>query len=123
MKGSNSDSRIYSPSQCLPVAHQLPQGYTGQEPSDLPSTPKTPSTIYPLTPTSCTDDEKPFNYVPELQEVPTQRSIDPTSLFVGGLEIVGPSAWDEEKVRLHFAKYGGLQHVKLVRPRKSVHVR
>ncbi|TEB38965.1 hypothetical protein FA13DRAFT_1785235 [Coprinellus micaceus] len=108
------------PSQCPPGSYQLTQGYTGQETSDLPSTPKTPSTVYPLTPTSCTDDDKTFNYVPELQEVPTQRSIDPTSLFVGGLEIIGPSAWDEEKVRLHFAKYGGLQHVKLVRPPNGV---
>lgn len=123
MKSSDSDSSVHSPSQCPPGSYQLTQGYTGQETSDLPSTPKTPSTVYPLTPTSCTDDDKTFNYVPELQEVPTQRSIDPTSLFVGGLEIIGPSAWDEEKVRLHFAKYGGLQHVKLVRPRKSVPVR
>ncbi|KAJ3540312.1 hypothetical protein NMY22_g4349 [Coprinellus aureogranulatus] len=101
-------------------SYPAPPRYTGDTNSEIPSTPRTPSSVYPLTPTSCTDEEKPLDHAPELQEVPAQRSIDPTSLFVGGLELVGPSAWDESKVRQHFSKYGGLQHVKLVRPMNGV---
>ncbi|KAF8913080.1 hypothetical protein CPB84DRAFT_1760296 [Gymnopilus junonius] len=44
------------------------------------------------------------------------REIDPTTLFVGGLEMFGPGAWDEERVRTFFSRFGGLESVKLVRP-------
>jgi len=49
----------------------------------------------------------------------SDRDIDPTTLFVGGLEMFGPGAWDEEKVRLFFARFGGLESVKVVRPCRS----
>jgi hypothetical protein len=45
-----------------------------------------------------------------------EKELDPTTLFVGGLELVGPGAWDEEKVENFFAKFGGLEDVKVVRP-------
>ena len=49
----------------------------------------------------------------------TEKHVDPTTLFVGGLDISGPGAWDEEKVRTIFSRYGGLESVKFVRPSKS----
>ena len=48
----------------------------------------------------------------------TDRELDPTTLFVGGLEMFGPGAWDEEKVKNFFARFGGLESVKVVRPCK-----
>ncbi|KAL1748988.1 hypothetical protein HDZ31DRAFT_79329 [Schizophyllum fasciatum] len=80
-----------------------------------PITPKTPGTQFPITPTSSTMgmDGLPFGYDGK------EREIDPTTLFVGGLEMHGPSAWDEERVGNLFAKYGGLQSVKVVRPANS----
>jgi len=46
----------------------------------------------------------------------SERIIDPTTLFVGGLEMHGPRAWDEAKVRDFFSRYSGLESVKFVRP-------
>jgi hypothetical protein len=48
----------------------------------------------------------------------SDRELDPTTLFVGGLEMFGPGAWDEEKVKNFFARFGGLESVKVVRPCK-----
>ena len=89
-----------------------------------PLTPKTPG--FPLTPTttynamqnsSTGDESKDDGY---LGDVATrERDIDPTTLFVGGLETFGPGAWDEEKVTKFFARFGGLEEVKIVRPRRS----
>jgi hypothetical protein len=39
------------------------------------------------------------------------REIDLATLFVGGLEMFGPGAWDEEKVNNFFARFGGLESV------------
>lgn len=46
---------------------------------------------------------------------------DPTTVFVGGLEMRGPRAWDERKLRVVFSKYGGIKSVKIVRPSQSPH--
>lgn len=40
-------------------------------------------------------------------------SLDPTSIFVGGLD---PPLWDEERVRALFLKYGGVEEVRVVKP-------
>ena len=45
-----------------------------------------------------------------------KKPVDPSTLFVGGLEMFGPNAWDEGKVRKCFEKYGVLENVKFVRP-------
>lgn len=47
-----------------------------------------------------------------------EKQVDPTTLFVGGLNISGSGAWDEEKVKALFSGYGGLESVKVVRPSK-----
>jgi hypothetical protein len=47
-----------------------------------------------------------------------EKHVDPTTLFVGGLDISGSGAWDEEKVRTVFSRYGGLESIKFVRPSK-----
>lgn len=41
--------------------------------------------------------------------------IDPTSIFVGGLEM---NAWDEERVKGFFSKFGRVEDVKVVFPSK-----
>ena len=79
-----------------------------------PITPKTPGTQFPITPTSSTMGMEGMSFGYDGKD----RELDPTTLFVGGLEMHGPSAWDEERVANLFAKYGGLQSVKVVRPRK-----
>ncbi|KAG5654700.1 hypothetical protein H0H81_007456 [Sphagnurus paluster] len=90
-----------------------------------PLTPKTPGSGFPATPTSANDngilrpplkdsEGKPFNYYDEFAS--RERDIDPTTLFVGGLETFGPGAWDEDKVTKFFARFGGLESVKIVRP-------
>lgn len=45
-----------------------------------------------------------------------ERELDPTTLFVGGLEMHGPGAWDEDKVARFFRRFGGLDSVKVVQP-------
>ncbi|KAL1737600.1 hypothetical protein EV714DRAFT_266399 [Schizophyllum commune] len=80
-----------------------------------PITPKTPGTQFPITPTSSTMGMEGVSFGYDGKD----RELDPTTLFVGGLEMHGPSAWDEERVANLFAKYGGLQSVKVVRPPNS----
>lgn len=46
----------------------------------------------------------------------SNREFDPTALFVGGLETLGPSAWTQEKVEALFGRFRGLLHVKFVCP-------
>lgn len=46
----------------------------------------------------------------------TVRDLDPTTIFVGGLEMDGPYAWDENKVMGVFGKYGEVVDVKVVKP-------
>jgi hypothetical protein len=91
-----------------------------------PITPKTPSSQFPITPTSVNSDlqrlsfkeyeGKEHNYYNDSS--PTERDLDPTTLFVGGLETFGPGAWNEEKVANFFSRFGGLESVKVVRPCK-----
>lgn len=55
--------------------------------------------------------------LPQLsQEKGDDHIVDPTTIFVGGLEMFGPNAWDEGKVRALFSKYGGIEAVKVIRP-------
>ena len=91
---------------------------------DTSITPITSGSQFPITPTSC--DHNPHRSMgPKTlgeKENPmmnrSDRELDPTTLFVGGLEMFGPGAWDEEKVKNFFARFGGLESVKVVRPRK-----
>ena len=83
-------------------------------------TPVTPVSQFPITPTtsgiSC-DGFEPIDAGNMHQNFPgSERKIDPTTLFVGGLEISGPEAWDEERVRKLFFRFGGLESVKFFRP-------
>ncbi|KAH7916363.1 hypothetical protein BJ138DRAFT_1108734 [Hygrophoropsis aurantiaca] len=88
-------------------------------------TPKTPGSLMLRTPTtgSYIGD---FNAA-SLQEFDGKQSyhnyekqdgslLDPTTIFVGGLEMFGPNAWDEDRVRDLFSKYGGVETVKVIRP-------
>ncbi|KAF9454072.1 hypothetical protein P691DRAFT_770793 [Macrolepiota fuliginosa MF-IS2] len=46
----------------------------------------------------------------------TAKQFDPTTLFVGGLEMYGPGAWTDEKVKSFFGRFGGLEYARVVRP-------
>jgi hypothetical protein len=54
--------------------------------------------------------------LPQLSQEKRDDRVDPTTIFVGGLEMFGPNAWDEGKVRALFSKYGGIEAVKVIRP-------
>lgn len=91
-----------------------------------PITPRTSGSMFPPTPTTADgdfhavlqfsgyDDKGKLNYHSENQL--EERTLDRTTLFVGGLEMYGSGAWDEEKVGNFFQKFGGLESVKVVRP-------
>jgi hypothetical protein len=89
-----------------------------------PITPRTPGLLFPITPTDNTSglhasafkdyDNKEHGYHCDSDR--NDRELDPTTLFVGGLETSGPGAWDETKVQNFFARFGGLENVKVVRP-------
>ena len=92
-----------------------------------PITPKTPGSLFPTTPTSTSGDLQAISFkgYGSKENIPyygdanrAERELDPTTLFVGGLEPFGPDAWDEAKVGNFFAKFGGLENVKVVRPCK-----
>ncbi|KAJ7596658.1 hypothetical protein C8J56DRAFT_292852 [Mycena floridula] len=85
-----------------------------------PLTPKTSSSMFPPTPTTgdvdlhfSTSDNEKLSFMEDLRG---ERELDPTTLFVGGLEMYGDAAWDEEKISGLFQKFGGLENVRLVRP-------
>ena len=82
-------------------------------------TPITPGSQLPITPTSCDGNlpMRPKNLGEKENSMNrSSRELDPLTLFVGGLEMFGPGAWDEEKVKNFFARFGGLESVKVVRP-------
>lgn len=86
-----------------------------------PMTPKTPGSLIPRTPTGSYLGDS--GSLPEfvtrngLQwDAKREGPLDPTTIFVGGLEMYGPNAWDEERVRNLFSRYGGVQNVKVIRP-------
>ncbi|KAJ7040393.1 hypothetical protein C8F04DRAFT_255421 [Mycena alexandri] len=89
-----------------------------------PITPKTSGSQFPTTPTSTDGDlqrsafqeyesKEKNGYFDEVKE------LDPTTLFVGGLEMYGSGAWDEERVSAFFGRFGGLESVKVVRPQNA----
>ncbi|KAG6879860.1 hypothetical protein C0992_010529 [Termitomyces sp. T32_za158] len=123
---AKKDACSYSMS-CLNLEDEKEIQDRGQE-LDIPSTPglgrspltpKTPG--FPPTPTntynalpsmSLKDRENKNNGYPG-DPASRERDIDPTTLFVGGLETFGPGAWDEEKLTKLFARFGGLEEVKM----------
>ncbi|TFK94408.1 hypothetical protein K466DRAFT_354209 [Polyporus arcularius HHB13444] len=44
------------------------------------------------------------------------RELDPTTVFVGGLEASGPDAWDENKLRHTFGRFGNIENIHMVVP-------
>ena len=96
-----------------------------------PITPKSLGSGFPSTPTDLSAEMSGLSLEPKLNcgdpynndNVFKGKPVDPTTLFVGGLEMFGPSAWDEGKVRKCFEKYGTLENVKFVRPCKSKTIR
>lgn len=49
---------------------------------------------------------------------PAERDVDPKTVFVGGFEATGTSAWDEDRLRCIFGKYGEIAGVRVFRNRK-----
>ncbi|KAI0719932.1 hypothetical protein C8T65DRAFT_22406 [Cerioporus squamosus] len=44
------------------------------------------------------------------------KELDPTTVFVGGLEASGPDAWDENKLRHSFGRFGNIENIHIVVP-------
>jgi len=95
-----------------------------------PNTPKTTgSMMFPHTPSTSTFDIRSAaskdgaTFAPSYfrEEVRGESEIDPTSIFVGGLEMNGPNAWDDERIRRFFSKFGGVEDVKVVFPSKPLY--
>ena len=98
-----------------------------------PITPRTPGSLMLRTPTTSSymgdfqsmsfrdyDSQGSLSQLSQLsQEKRDNHVVDPTTIFVGGLEMFGPNAWDEGKVRSLFSKYGGIEEVKVIRPSMS----
>ncbi|TFY80307.1 hypothetical protein EWM64_g3702 [Hericium alpestre] len=42
--------------------------------------------------------------------------LDPSTIFVGGLEMHGPNAWNDDKVKFVFGGYGHIEDIKVVKP-------
>jgi hypothetical protein len=52
----------------------------------------------------------------ENADVSVRNRVDPTAIFVGGLEVHGRCTWDEQRLKRVFGQYGEIVEVKLVRP-------
>ncbi|EPQ60378.1 hypothetical protein GLOTRDRAFT_124137 [Gloeophyllum trabeum ATCC 11539] len=77
-----------------------------------PITPKTPGISALHTP----DSQGSELDVEDAQVGVRNREVDPTTIFVGGLEMFGPHAWDEHRVRSLFERFGGIEDVRVVKP-------
>jgi hypothetical protein len=96
-----------------------------------PDTPRTPATVFPPTPTSLAgntsgDSTKPVSGYNEVVGTTSDfqandKAIDPYTLFVGGLDMSGPLAWDEDKVSRHFSRFRGIENIKVVQPGITYH--
>ena len=49
-------------------------------------------------------------------DVSLRNVLDPTTIFVGGLDVHGRCTWDEQRLKRVFGQYGEIAEVKLVRP-------
>ncbi|KAI0034167.1 hypothetical protein K488DRAFT_84256 [Vararia minispora EC-137] len=45
-----------------------------------------------------------------------QKHLDHTTIFIGGMEMYGPNAWDEARVRAVFEQFGYIEGIKFIRP-------
>ncbi|TDL28259.1 hypothetical protein BD410DRAFT_353854 [Rickenella mellea] len=95
-----------------------------------PMTPRTPYTGhgFPKTPlyssasplpiynAQKTVEESQVGYVDRNAYFGRERDVDPTTVFVGGLDMFSPRPWDEEKLRSLFGRYGVVDDVKIIRP-------
>jgi hypothetical protein len=87
-----------------------------------PITPKTPGSVIPHTPSTASYfGDFQSRSLPDFATgarwyAKHEGPLDPTTIFVGGLEMYGPNAWDEKRVRNVFSKYGSIENVKVVRP-------
>ncbi|KAJ3750666.1 hypothetical protein DFH05DRAFT_106125 [Lentinula detonsa] len=121
---SNLNYRSVSISASIPDASQELELQLTPALARSPVTPKTPGFLFPPTPTSFhgerplfskSDHESSYN----IEGMSSEQILDPTTLFVGGLEMRGPGgpgAWDEAKVYHLFEKYGGVESVNVIRP-------
>ncbi|XP_006454050.1 hypothetical protein AGABI2DRAFT_113810 [Agaricus bisporus var. bisporus H97] len=80
-----------------------------------PPTPRTTLPRTPVTPSNPAHNGAPFARK-LVREHGNDRENDPTTLFVGGLELYGPEAWSLGKLHSVFARFDGLVDVKMVRP-------
>ncbi|KAF7979394.1 hypothetical protein HWV62_42496 [Athelia sp. TMB] len=97
---------------------------------DFGLSPKTPTTTnsmkFPQTPTSAKFELFASPSVkdsevtsPSYIREPRESEIDPTTIFVGGLEINGPNNWDENRVKEYFSKFGHIEDIKFIVPNQG----
>ncbi len=61
-----------------------------------------------------------FGVVGEDESIEEHRGdVDPTTIFIGGLDMFSENSWDETKLRSVFEKYGEIENVQMVKPRES----
>lgn len=66
------------------------------------------------------DDEEPTKRAPPPHLVPSiKQKLDHSTIFVGGLEMYGPNAWNEDLIQEVFGRYGEIEGIKLIRPSRS----
>lgn len=46
------------------------------------------------------------------------KKLEPFSIYVGGLDMMGPRPWDEQRVRDIFNKYGEIENIDFIKPGK-----
>lgn len=91
-----------------------------------PNTPTTTNSMkFPQTPASAkfelftkspSTKDVGVNFSPSYMRETRESEVDPKTIFVGGLEFHGPNAWDENRVKEYFSKYGGIEEVKYIVP-------
>jgi hypothetical protein len=63
-----------------------------------------------------TRQRRPTGTCDENIDTNLRNVLDPTTIFVGGLEVHGRCTWDEQRLRRVFGQYGEIAEVRLVRP-------
>ncbi|VDB86627.1 unnamed protein product [Peniophora sp. CBMAI 1063] len=81
-------------------------------------TPDTPHELHQFQDSDCRDEsDKPaIRSLPPHIALSTKQKLDHSTIFVGGLEMYGPNAWNEDRIQDIFGCYGEIENIKFIRP-------
>jgi RNA recognition motif-containing protein len=96
----------FNPRRPGPAYPQVDSGFNFYDTIAIPLAPHWPETRPRRPPGPCDEN----------MDANVRNVFDPTTIFVGGLEVHGRCTWDEERLRRVFGQYGEIAGVKLVRP-------